>query len=264
MRVTWRDFGWLLAIVLLLGSGLVACAGATTGGFFGAGIGLGLSFLLMFAGVSTTQTGCEVGPCLTPNIDMMDISNPDSTPDIGPCLTAPFDAGSDVGPCLSPPLDIGPCLTTIQPDMIPSDEGELDAQSMDIGPCLTTIQPDMIPSDEGELDAQSMDIGPCLTTIQPDMIPSDEGEGDADGGSDDGPGFDIGPCLSPPQPEPPPDEASNAATPAEHQMADGQVTPETPRGEILKRLIDQQGLPEDVVARIKMRSAERSEDKDKT
>jgi hypothetical protein len=153
----WRDLGWAVIIFMVLGTGLTACAGAMTGGLFGAGLGMGLSVLLMVIGLSTTQTACndsDVGPCLQPLIDM------------GPCLGAPMDHSVgpdttatdgvsdsdpvDIGPCLGAPLDIGPCLSQAWDMGAPDAEPDV-APPLDVGPCLSDLGPDA-----------PVDIGPCL------------------------------------------------------------------------------------------------------
>ncbi|HEY3445240.1 MAG TPA: hypothetical protein VGK67_02705 [Myxococcales bacterium] len=111
MNPKLRRIGWMLVASSLALSGLSACSFSS---MFGAGAGLGfagfVTAILLLLGTTATQTGCDLGPCLSP-------------------LRPPY----DVGPCLSPDRQaFGPdsCLTTTAPN---------DA---DLGPCLSQSPPD--------------------------------------------------------------------------------------------------------------------------
>ncbi len=137
-----------------------------------------------------------------------------------PILGRLFEEAADTQPCLS-----------------------IDVVDTGVGPCLSEVMPDPPPV------ADPPPVGPCLSPPPPPPPPQPR----------------VGPCLSPvPQPPPPPvnvclapmiiDEAPTDDAPTD----DGAGTlPEPPAEErdldapaVLQRLIRQQTLPADVLARL--------------
>lgn len=118
---------WALLLVIFSASLLTACSGfSMSGGIAGTIVSIVGIFLLLF-GFTTTQTGCDVGPCLSI------IAEP--PPDAG----TPKD--TNVGPCLSaPPPDMGPERGTTPDKQI----------EPDVGPCLSAPPTGMLLPHEQE------------------------------------------------------------------------------------------------------------------
>lgn len=146
-----RRVGALAVVVVFAGGLLTACTFSVAGGIsallFAVVVGGGLLF------TATSQSGCEVHPCLSimPEID----AGPDFGIDakVGPCLSVdqnvkPPDA--DLSPCLSPDMYVGPCLLPV-PDQY-------------VGPCLQPPLPDMpLPKPDMKLPKPDAKVTPCLS-----------------------------------------------------------------------------------------------------
>lgn len=109
----FRRPGLALLFVAIMASVATACSGFSLFGGLAGGVLTVVAVIFWFA-TATTQSGCTVGPCLSPPYeepDGGDAGEPDADVDggrdsgiIGPCLTAPppdtgvdLDAGVEVG-----------------------------------------------------------------------------------------------------------------------------------------------------------------------
>ena len=208
---------------------IMLCTACAVQGSASIGIALSSSLLtLMLLLIGGSQSGCDIGPCLSPE------------PPVGPCLTLPRTGGyyggnesvdADVGPCLSPPLagddlagtEVGPCLS---PPLAGDDLPPLDAAPPRDGGVTDMGQSDMGAADMSESDMGAPDFG---VPVMPDA-----GE--------------VGPCLSPPAPDmgrmPPPQPDPDQKRAARQQPD---------RAQVIERLSERGGLPADVLERIKKR-----------
>ncbi|TNE46087.1 MAG: hypothetical protein EP343_25305 [Deltaproteobacteria bacterium] len=144
---------WVLTLVVFSASLLTACSGLSmSGGVAGTIVSIVGIFLLLF-GFTTTQSGCDVGPCLSiiseppPDAGIQDTK-------VGPCLTPlppdwgaepTKDAGTgtekqlepDVGPCLSPPPPTGMLLPQ-EEEVIPQMEPGFQTKYAEAAPQETS------------------------------------------------------------------------------------------------------------------------------
>ena len=275
MRPQHRRFALVFVGLLLLCSVLTACAFSVTGGIVGGFFAFVLGVVLVGVGVSTP--GCDVGVCLEPTPEDVQVDTGDDLgmsvclgalpPDvIGPCLSRPM----DVGVCLGPlPTDLGVCLQPPPPDVIgpcldpwPTDIGVCLSRPLDVGVCLEPPPPDIIGPC---LDPPPEDVmGPCLSPPPPDVMGPclSMRPPDAVGPCLDFDPDAFGPCLSI---IPPPPDVQDDAVPMGPclSMREGkapqpeatQPAPETakatPRDAVVGRVLARGGLPDDVAERLR-------------